>query len=75
MVLYTEKPKDSPKKQSNKQTNKTFLELTNEFIKVMVYKINTQKSMSKLKWKVRKQVILKYYNTMALKSIIHLGIY
>lgn len=50
MVLYTEKPKDSPKKKK-----KPFLELTNEFIKFMGYKINTQKSMSKLRWKVRKQ--------------------
>ena len=58
MVLYTEKPKDSQKKKKKKTTNqpnKTFLELINEFIKVMGCKINTQKSMSKLKWKVRKQ--------------------
>lgn len=38
-----------------KKKKKTFLELTNEFIKFMGYKINTQKSMSKLRWKVRKQ--------------------
>lgn len=38
-----------------KKHKKPFLELTNEFIKFMGYKINTQKSMSKLRWKVRKQ--------------------
>ena len=51
MVLYTEKPKDSPKKKQQHP----FLALTNEFIKFMGYKINTQKSMRKLRWKVRKQ--------------------
>ena len=40
----------------NKNKNKNpFLALTNEFIKFMGYKINTQKSMRKLRWKVRKQ--------------------
>ena len=43
------------KKKKINQPNKIFLELINEFIKVMGCKINTQKSMSKLKWKVRKQ--------------------
>lgn len=46
MILYAENPKDTPKKQKQKQ--KTLVELINKFTKFARHKINIQKSVVSL---------------------------
>ena len=69
MILCIENPKDSTRK---------LLELVNEYSKVAVYKINTQKSLAFLytnNEKVEKEIKETIPFTIAMKIIKYLGIY
>ena len=69
MILYIENPKDSTRK---------LLELINEYSKVAVYKINTQKSLAFLctnNEKVEKEIKETIPFTIATKRIKYLGVY
>ena len=69
MILYMENPKDSTRK---------LLELINEYSKVAVYKINTQKFLGFLytnNEKVEKVIKETIPFTTAMKRIKYLGIY
>ena len=69
MILYIQNPKDSTRK---------LLELINEYSKVAVYKINTQKSLAFLytnNEKVEKEIKETIPFTIARKRIKYLGIY
>ena len=69
MILYIENPKDSTRK---------LLELIDEYSKVSVYKINTQKSLAFLytsNEKTEREVKETIPFTIAMKIITYLGIY
>ena len=69
MILYIENPKDSTRK---------LLELINEYSKVAVYKINTQKSLAFLHTnneKIEIEIKETIPFTIAMKRIKYLGIY
>ena len=69
MILYIENPKDTTRK---------LLELINEYSKVSVYKINTQKSLSFLytnNENIEREIKETIPVTIATKRIKYLGIY
>ena len=69
MILYIENPKDFTRK---------FLELINEYSKVVGYKINTQKSLAFLytnNEKIEREINETIPFTIATKRVKYLGIY